>query len=357
MNNTNATPNHGLNQNLNTNLEFDFGSSSPSSSEGEEDPERRKKRKRKWESFFQKLMSEVIQKQEQMQKDFLETLERREREHVAREEAWRAQEMARMNQEHELLAQERSMAATKDSAVIAYLQKISDQNQQTPTQIQTQTKVQKLTLQGKESSIPNPNSALVPIPTANPNLVRMPVPPPPQPPPQQLQIQPYDNARNGNHVGGASSSRWPKAEVQALIQLRTNMDIKYQDNGPKGPLWEEISAEMKKIGYDRNAKRCKEKWENINKYFKKVKESNKKRPEDSKTCPYFHLLDQIYRERAKGGSERGNSMVPMMVQPEQQWPQPLDQKSDETDGEDEEEEERVGGGYEIVTNKGGSGGA
>jgi hypothetical protein len=100
------------------------------------------------------------------------------------------------------------------------------------------------------------------------------------------------------HADTPGSSRWPKAEVHALIQLRSNLDTRYQEAGPKGPLWEEISAGMRRLGYNRSAKRCKEKWENINKYFKKVKESNKKRPEDSKTCPYFHQLDALYRNKA-----------------------------------------------------------
>jgi hypothetical protein len=68
-----------------------------------------------------------------------------------------------------------------------------------------------------------------------------------------------------------------------------------------------ISLAMKKLGYDRSAKKCKEKWENINKYFKKVKESNKKRPEDSKTCPYFHQLDALYSGRTKKGENSVNS--------------------------------------------------
>lgn len=62
---------------------------------------------------------------------------------------------------------------------------------------------------------------------------------------------------------------------------------------------------MRRLGYNRNAKRCKEKWENINKYFKKVKESNKKRPEDSKTCPYFHQLDALYRNKYGSGTAIG----------------------------------------------------
>lgn len=191
-------------------------------------------------------------------------------------------------------------------------------------------------------------------------------------------------ADNGNQTfSPASSSRWPKVEVEALIRLRTELDCKYQENGPKGPLWEEISAGMKKLGYNRNAKRCKEKWENINKYFKKVKESNKKRPEDSKTCPYFHQLDALYRQknRLDHGSSAINQIkpensVPLMVRPEQQWPPPphphhqqrpdhhsimddtnseqMDHVHDDDDkdgDEEEEEEDEEGGSYEIVPNK------
>lgn len=178
---------------------------------------------------------------------------------------------------------------------------------------------------------------------------------------------------NGN--GGAeiasplppSSSRWPKAEVEALINLRTNLDQKYQENGPKGPLWEEISAAMKKLGYNRNSKRCKEKWENINKYFKKVKESSKKRREDSKTCPYFHQLDALYRQKNKPESTNTNHGPPQSIEikpaaevvvgPVQAQQQPWTahgsedrEDSEDYEDEDEEEEEEEGSGYEIVAN-------
>src|SRR6185437_15113060 len=109
--------------------------------------------------------------------------------------------------------------------------------------------------------------------------------------------QHVDYGPGGGDGGAASSSRWPKTEVHALIQLRMDLDMRYQETGPKGPLWEEISSGMRRLGYNRSSKRCKEKWENINKYYKKVKESNKKRPEDSKTCPYFHQLEAIYSRK------------------------------------------------------------
>ncbi|XP_043721242.1 trihelix transcription factor DF1-like isoform X2 [Telopea speciosissima] len=286
---------------------------SSSSSEDELGGSRSRSRKRKkLTAFFEKLMNEVIEKQEMLQKKFLEAIEKRERERVAREEAWKVQEMARMNREHEMIMQERSIAAAKDAAVIAFLQKISEQ----ASPVQSSELLLQLHENQKQNPNPIPNSISNPNPNPNPNPSQQQPARPAQPPSNQAQPsaekmlveisrpQP-DNAADsfvatpigGGGGGGGASSRWPKPEVQALIRLRTSMDVKYQENGPKGPLWEEISASMKKLGYNRNAKRCKEKWENINKYFKKVKESNKKRPEESKTCPYFHQLDALYKEK------------------------------------------------------------
>ncbi|KAH9691705.1 trihelix transcription factor DF1 [Citrus sinensis] len=346
-----------------------FSSSTSSSTASEEYSEERPTgtRKRKWKMFFKRLTKQVIKKQEELQYRFLEEMERRERERIVRDEAWRVQEMARIDREHEILIQERATAAAKDAAVIAFLQNISGQ-QQIPV---------------KENPQPPPPTVVVqPVPA---------VPPQPQPPATTTpNNKPAANNNNygGNVVMSTSSSRWPKAEVQALIKFRTELANKYQENGPKGPLWEEIAAAMRSVGYNRNAKRCKEKWENINKYFKKVKESNKKRPDDSKTCPYFDQLDALYREKSNKSSENnsgcyGNvkavnhNTAPLMVLPEQQWPlhnndhlqgqnqPPLNvnqiQEDDEEEeeeeegnseeGDEEEEEEEGNEGYEIVPNK------
>lgn len=137
----------------------------------------------------------------------------------------------------------------------------------------------------------------------------------------EQQVPPQDISSGGGSIE-SSSSRWPKAEVLALIRLRSGLDSRYQEAGPKGPLWEEISAGMQQMGYKRSAKRCKEKWENINKYFKKVKESNKKRPEDAKTCPYFHQLDALYRQKLLSGSSGSSSYVNPSRPEEQQQPPP-----------------------------------
>ncbi|XP_023742466.1 trihelix transcription factor DF1 isoform X2 [Lactuca sativa] len=346
------------------NISASTNSSSSSTSSDDEPPERRRNRKRKWKEFFGRLMKEVIDKQEELQSKFLDTLERRERDRMAREEAWRIQEMAKMKREHDLLVQERSMVAAKDAAVITFLQKITEQN---PSTVIPQMPAMQLLQQQQQQNQPPP-----PLPP--PSSVQPPPPmqqqhqqqsqPPPPPPPQVLQqqqqpisplsavplpapvslstpappppvVRNLDNGGGGENMLQPSPSRWPKAEINALIKLRTTLDTKYQESGPKGPLWEEISSAMKKLGYNRNAKRCKEKWENINKYYKKVKESSKKRPEDSKTCPYFHQLDAIYREKATSSNNNNNNnsnpafavkpenqMAPIMARPEQQWPLP-----------------------------------
>ncbi|XP_043721520.1 trihelix transcription factor DF1-like isoform X2 [Telopea speciosissima] len=331
---------------------------SSSSSEDESGGSRSRRRKRKkMTAFFEKLMNEVIEKQEMLQKKFLETIEKRERERVAREEAWKVQEMARMNREHELMLHERSIAAAKDAAVIAFLKKISEQ----ASAVQST----ELQLQLHEAQIQNPK----PNPSKQP---AQPVQPlnQAQPSPDKMMVEiprpASDNAADSFAATSSSlSSRWPKPEVQALIRLRTNLDLKYQENGPKGPLWEEISASMRKLGYNRNAKRCKEKWENINKYFKKVKESNKKRPEDSKTCPYFHQLDALYKERSHHQTPQQqkpeNMVMPLRQEPirpqsdiesennmDMEMEMDRNQEQDDEDGDDEVEDE--GGDYEIVAN-------
>ncbi|KAG7011132.1 Trihelix transcription factor GT-2 [Cucurbita argyrosperma subsp. argyrosperma] len=227
---------------------------------------RKKKKKRKFVEFFGRLMKEVIEKQEKLQKKFVEALEKCEEERLAREEEWKMQELARIKNERERFNHQRSIAAAKDAAVLSFLKAFSEQvgTVQFPESL---ILMENLTGREDDGNVDRNTST-------------------------------RENGNDGNS-NQISSSRWPKDEIDALIQLKTSLQMKYQENGPKGPLWEEISLAMKKLGYDRNAKRCKEKWENINKYFKKVKESNKKRPEDSKTCSYFQQLDALYKQKSK----------------------------------------------------------
>ncbi|AQK45164.1 GT-2-like 1 [Zea mays] len=228
------------------------------------------------------------------------------------------QEVARLNHEQEQLAQERAAAASRDAAIIAFLQRIGGQSVQPPTAVvvpmPAPVPAAHTTPPPKQPSRqqqpPSPQATPQPKPISAAPLQQHPTQQQPKDASQQdagtprsapatsgpsLELVPVADHHVESGLGrAASSSRWPKTEVDALIQLRMDLDMRYLETGAKGPLWEDISSGMRRLGYNRSSKRCKEKWENINKYYKKVKESNKKRPEDSKTCPYFHQLEAIY---------------------------------------------------------------
>ncbi|KAG9131665.1 hypothetical protein Leryth_009423 [Lithospermum erythrorhizon] len=257
-----------------SNLEF-MSISTSSKSSSEKDSEGSIRKKRRITSYLEKLMTAVLEKQQDLQNKFLEAIDKHEKYRLAREEAWRAQEMARINKELALLAQERALVAAKDTALIALLQKLSGQEIQVPV-----TKI--VPLSGKQEDY-----AKV-VEVSKDNNVNSPM----------RGVGGLVNV--GENWTQGSSSRWPKDAVEALVRLRSMFNL--HDNGPKaggGHIWEEISSEMKKLGYDKNSKKCKEKWENINKYYKRVKYANRKRPEDSKTCPYYHLLENLYENKSR----------------------------------------------------------
>ncbi|CAM0870952.1 unnamed protein product [Alopecurus aequalis] len=290
--------------------------------------------------FFEGLMQQVMERQEAMQHRLLETIERRDQDRMIREEAWRRQEVARLAREQDTLAQERAVAASRDAAVVSFIQRITGQmiapvhapmpsSFPAPATAITSNKPPPLQPTPVASAAPAPPTPRPPV-QQQPQSHVTPMKTQPQTPQPHQQVMPttttepqaqtpQTQTQSGKEIvvhsaeapvdmsgfGGPSPSRWPKAEVHALIQLRTEMETRYQDAAPKGPLWEDISVGMRRLGYNRSSKRCKEKWENINKYFKKVKESSRKRPEDSKTCPYFHQLDALYRTKALASSSPG----------------------------------------------------
>ncbi|XP_037449612.1 trihelix transcription factor GTL1-like [Triticum dicoccoides] len=239
---------------------------------------RRKRKRRRQEqqqqltasaSFFEQLVQRLIEHQEGLHRQFLDAMERRERERAARDEAWRRQEADKFAREAAARAQDRASAAARETAIIAYLEKLS----------------------GETITLPQQPAANPAAPTSADDATSHDA---------GRELVPYECGELSLPLM-SSSSRWPKHEVEALIRVRSGLDNRFQEPGLKGPLWEEVSARMAAAGYGgRSAKRCKEKWENINKYFRKAKESGKKRPAHAKTCPYFDELDRLYSRSGHG---------------------------------------------------------
>lgn len=226
---------------------------------------KKKKQLRSIATFFETMVKQFMDNQETLHHRFLQVLEKRDEERIAIEEAWRHQEATKYMKDAIEREDRQAVATARESVIVNFIENITGESLNLPSKAR------------EDSSNSN-------------------------------------NSNGGRQrAGGIGTNRWPKAEVQGLIEVRSELEPRFQEPGLKGPLWEEVSSAMSAMGYPRNAKRCKEKWENINKYFKKAKDSTKKRPHYSKTCPYFHLLDQLYSKTSSSSAaapnmdHRGNS--------------------------------------------------
>ncbi|KAF8017981.1 hypothetical protein BT93_H3011 [Corymbia citriodora subsp. variegata] len=317
------------------------------------------------ESVVQRLMAQ----QEAMHSKLLEDMVRREKEMVEREEAWKRQEMERMNKELDARAHEQAIAGNRQATIIEFLKKFTSfdgDDDHNPHLLSNPSSP--CSLAEPNSSNPNDNSSTshmdthkqshaAEVPTSSslenhnhstcsssfqstptkqdpssasatmaqtesrsnpPTLTTMNTQNP-------NPLNPHQKTHHGSQNSASNAAkdqdlgkRWPRDEVQALINLRcslygatNNEDHKSEgSNNNKAPLWERISQKMSELGYERSAKRCKEKWENINKYFRKTKDNDKKRPLDSRTCPYFHQLSHLYSQGKLAATGTATPMPP-----------------------------------------------
>nr|CAD1844485.1 unnamed protein product [Ananas comosus var. bracteatus] len=105
---------------------------------------------------------------------------------------------------------------------------------------------------------------------------------------------------------GGAGNRWPKQETLALIKIRSEMDAAFREATLKGPLWEEVSRKLGELGYRRSAKKCKEKFENVHKYYKRTKENRAGR-QDGKSYRFFSQLEAL------GASSSSGSPAPTTI--------------------------------------------
>ncbi|KAL1541361.1 trihelix transcription factor PTL-like [Salvia divinorum] len=109
----------------------------------------------------------------------------------------------------------------------------------------------------------------------------------------------FDGGLAGGGDGGAG--RWPRQETLTLLEIRSRLDPKFKEANQKSPLWDEISRIMsQEHGYQRSSKKCREKFENLYKYYKKTKEGKAGR-QDGKHYRFFRQLEALY------GSSTSNS--------------------------------------------------
>ncbi|XP_040991494.1 trihelix transcription factor PTL-like [Juglans microcarpa x Juglans regia] len=219
-------------------------------------PERYSRNKKNWkakiEDFVDSQMRKIMDTQEVWMDRLLKTIEDREQERVFREEEWRKQEAARFDQEvHHIWTKEREWVEARDAALMEALKKFIGK--------------------GLEMSQ-----------SAEPMAV-------------ETRSHSENQDENGKEITYINNSRWTELEVSSLIELRTSLELRFQDGGHLDEsLWEEIAAKMGSLGYDRSAVEYKEKWQHISIYYNKaIMECNKKRKEDLdlRTGSYFQQFD------------------------------------------------------------------
>ncbi|AED90641.1 GT2-like protein [Arabidopsis thaliana] len=105
-----------------------------------------------------------------------------------------------------------------------------------------------------------------------------------------------DGGGFGSGVGGdgGGTGRWPRQETLTLLEIRSRLDHKFKEANQKGPLWDEVSRIMsEEHGYQRSGKKCREKFENLYKYYRKTKEGKAGR-QDGKHYRFFRQLEALY---------------------------------------------------------------
>lgn len=252
---------------------------------------KRKRRRDRFEmlkSFCETVVNKIIAQQEEIHNKLLEDMLKRDQEKLDREETWKKQEIERMNM---MVQEQQAIASDRQANIIEFLNKYLATGYSSSSSTQLHPQNPSNPSNNLESKTPfsnviadqNPSSSDTEYSNSTSTLVVPTI------------MEKLEDRR-----------RWPRDEVLALINLKSTTSVinrsnnNVEGNSNKGPLWERISEGMFELGYKRSAKRCKEKWENINKYFKKTKDivvNKKKRSMDSRTCPYFHQLSCLYNKQ------------------------------------------------------------
>ncbi|KAK1300862.1 Trihelix transcription factor PTL [Acorus calamus] len=111
--------------------------------------------------------------------------------------------------------------------------------------------------------------------------VMMAFPPPPPPQQQQKPLESGGGGGVGIYEEGCSKARWPRQETLTLLEILARLDPKTM---------------AEEHGYQRSGKKCREKPENLNKYYKKTKEGKAGR-QDGKHYRFFRQLEALYGDK------------------------------------------------------------
>ncbi|CAK9155830.1 unnamed protein product [Ilex paraguariensis] len=136
-------------------------------------------------------------------------------------------------------------------------------------------------------------------------------------PPHHHQILVADNSSGGDEdnpelkVPKKRAETWVQEETRTLVGLRREIDSLFNTSKSNKHLWEQISGKMREKGFDRSPTMCTDKWRNLLKEFKKVKQQQGQNGSNgSAKMSCYKDIEEILRERSKslnGGSGNYNT--------------------------------------------------
>lgn len=94
---------------------------------------------------------------------------------------------------------------------------------------------------------------------------------------------------------------WVQDETRSLIGFRREVDSLFNTSKSNKHLWEQISNKMREKGFDRSPTMCTDKWRNLLKEFKKVKQQDRGNGSSVNKMWYYKELEELLRERGKNG--------------------------------------------------------
>nr|XP_043616157.1 trihelix transcription factor PTL-like [Erigeron canadensis] len=136
------------------------------------------------------------------------------------------------------------------------------------------------------------------------------LPLPPAPPHTYPHQTVWDGISDGINLNqGGTTIRWPRQETLTLLEIRSRLDHCFKEatsSNHKAPLWDEISRIMnEEYGYQRSGRKCKEKFENLYKYYKKTKEG-KVGKNDGKHYRFFRQLEALFGDQQHTTNNNNN---------------------------------------------------
>lgn len=111
---------------------------------------------------------------------------------------------------------------------------------------------------------------------------------------------------------------WVQDETRYLISFRREVDSLFNTSKSNKHLWEQISNKMREKGFDRSPTMCTDKWRNLLKEYKKVKQQDRGNSAGGAASSsaaankmwYYKELEELLRERTKNGSQKSPPRPP-----------------------------------------------